>query len=57
MNNTDDTNTSQVGPRPLTGGDLAEVTGGVVICYGVPLRPHPGLHDGAPFVPPGHRIP
>jgi hypothetical protein len=57
MNKADDTTASQLDPRPLTSDDLAAAAGGVVICYGVPQRPHPGPHDGAPFVPPGHPIP
>lgn len=45
------------GVRLLTSDEIADVTGGVVVCYGPSPRPQPGPHDGAPFVPPGHSMP
>jgi hypothetical protein len=48
---------SQHGLRLLTSDEIADVTGGVIVCYGLPVRPHPGPHDGAPYLPPSHRLP
>jgi hypothetical protein len=45
------------GMRELTSDEIADITGGVVVCYGPSPRPHPGPHDGAPYVPPGYGIP